>query len=885
MRHFFTLIAALLVSAFTYAQKPQTVPGDLIVQLVAGKSMDHVLQSNQLLNGQPTGIRVNRMLSPQMRAYLVQFDPQVNNNAMLQQVFAHPAVSAVQFNHVIQNRNTPNDPQLGQQWHHINANDADVDSELAWDITTGGLTALGDTIVVCIVDDGTRFNHPDLVDNQWVNHNEIPDNNIDDDGNGYVDDYFGWNPEDDNDDVNSGSHGVDVAGMVGARGNNSTGVVGVNWHVKLMTVTYGNLDDASVVEAYTYPLTMRQLYAQSGGTKGAFVVATNSSWGINNGNPADAPIWCAFYDTLGAYGILSAGATANAQINVDVNGDLPTGCASDYMISVTATNDVDVRTFSGFGLTTIDLGAPGEDVRTTTGSNGYGTTSGTSFASPMVAGAIALLYSAPCVSLAAIAHADPELAAQYVRQYLLDGVDVVPNLVGYTVTGGRLNLRGALDQLIINCEGAGCIAPLNVNVSGVTDVQGSVTWSSVPNILGFDVRYGLIGGNDTLTAFNVTSPFLMTELVACSNYWVSVRSNCETDSSAWSADKLFASDGCCVPPPNISVLSIQETTATANWGSVFAAQSYLVQWREVGTQIWQEQNNVTTTTFAITTLQGCTEYEVRVATNCVGSTTSFISAGVFRTLGCGACTDQTYCASEGVVTFEWIGNVTIGDFTNTSGGINGFEDYTDLESIELRQGETYAVSFTPAFAGNTYREHFRVWIDYNQNGVFANSNEKAFDDATGSTTTVTGTITIPANAPLGSTRLRVSMAYGAAFGGDYPQNACDSGQDGQVEDYCVTILESNGDTSGIAEAGYGTQFGIEVFPVPVVDVLHLRMLHNDSRPSTVRVIDALGRQVLAFPTTGDETHSIDVTKLGAGVYFIEAIANGATIGRARFVRF
>jgi hypothetical protein len=138
---------------------------------------------------------------------------------------------------------------------------------------------------------------------------------------------------------------------------------------------------------------MRQRYNQTNGAEGAFVVATNSSWGINNGNPANAPLWCAFYDTLGAYGILNAGATANAQINVDVSGDLPTGCISDYLISVTATNNNDVRTFSGFGANTIHLGAPGEAVRTTSGSSNYTTTDGTSFATPMVAGAIALFAS------------------------------------------------------------------------------------------------------------------------------------------------------------------------------------------------------------------------------------------------------------------------------------------------------------------------------------------------------------------------------------------------------------------------------------------------------------------------------------------------------------
>ncbi len=125
---------------------------------------------------------------------------------------------------------------------------------------------------------------------------------------------------------------------------------------------------------------MRNMYNTSNGTQGAFVVATNASWGIDQGNPANYPVWCAYYDDLGSVGILNCGATANAQFDIDVVGDMPTGCSSDYMVSVTATNNQDVRTFSAFGATTIDLGAPGENVFMTAAGNSYGASSGTSFA-------------------------------------------------------------------------------------------------------------------------------------------------------------------------------------------------------------------------------------------------------------------------------------------------------------------------------------------------------------------------------------------------------------------------------------------------------------------------------------------------------------------------
>ena len=270
---------------------------------------------------------------------------------------------AAQFNHEVQSRETlPDDPALNQQWHHVQNGDHDIDSDLAWDITTGGQTADGTRIVVAVLEGGgANYNHIDLIDNHWVNGQEIPDNGIDDDNNGFVDDYNGWHAQNNNDNIGGGGHGTSVSGMIGATGNNGSGGVGVNWDVEIMQVDmgFGGLSEANVIAAYDYPYEMRVLFNESQGARGAFVVATNASWGIDLANPANYPIWCGFYDTLGEAGILNCGATANQQYNIDTQGDMPTGCSSPYMVSVTATNNQDVRTFSGYGATTIDLAAPG----------------------------------------------------------------------------------------------------------------------------------------------------------------------------------------------------------------------------------------------------------------------------------------------------------------------------------------------------------------------------------------------------------------------------------------------------------------------------------------------------------------------------------------------
>ena len=483
MSHFslFTALVVSLSCATSWGQKTiqnppagTAVPGEVIVKLDTRFQPEAITDKGIFYHGIPADLQLKETLSALSGIYLFSYDDvAMNEDMMLRTLNGLPFVEAAQLNHYVEERATPNDPQFGSQWHHIDASDNDIDSDLAWDITTGGATANGDRIVVAVLEGGgSNYNHVDLIDNHWVNLAEVPGNGIDDDGNGFVDDYNGWNASSGSDAISAGGHGTSVSGMIGATGNNGTGVAGVNWDVDIMQIQMGGLTESNVIAAYNYPYTMRNLYNTSGGTQGAFVVATNASWGIDGANPANYPVWCAYYDDLGAVGILNCGATANNNVNIDVVGDMPTGCGSDYMVAVTATNDNDVRTFSGYGATTIDLGAPGENVFLPSGSTGYGGTSGTSFASPCVAGGIALVYSAPCADLASNALLTPQATADAVRSYILNGVDQVANLAGETVTGGRLNVRNALDLAIEDCNpDIGCTDPTACNYSpeAITD--------------------------------------------------------------------------------------------------------------------------------------------------------------------------------------------------------------------------------------------------------------------------------------------------------------------------------------------------------------------------------------------------------------------------------
>jgi hypothetical protein len=371
---------------------------------------------------------------------------------------ANPWVQAAQLDHKVTPRETiPDDPEFSDQWSLKNTGqgggtpDADIDAPEAWDITTSGVTLLGDTIVVAVVDGGMMLSHSDLEDNLWVNRGEIPGNNIDDDGNGYVDDVNGWDAYSSDGSIPSDGHGTHVGGIVSARGNNGLHVSGVNWEVKLMAIAGSSSNTSTVLEAYGYALDQRIVYDSSNGGQGAFVVATNSSFGVDfaDCSSGDYVLWDNMYTALGEAGILSAAATINSNANVDTDGDVPTGCESEYLVTVTNTTRNDAKNSgAAYGATTIDLGAPGSNILSTYSNGSTSSLTGTSMATPHVAGAIGFLHAAASNGFAQYYKNSPADAALDLKEILLAGVDTLGSLEGITVSGGRLNLYNS--ALLVN---------------------------------------------------------------------------------------------------------------------------------------------------------------------------------------------------------------------------------------------------------------------------------------------------------------------------------------------------------------------------------------------------------------------------------------------------
>ncbi len=800
MKKFFLILFLVVGTSISplRAQQLDRVQGELLVKLLPTTDIKAWAKEWHFFKGERTEIAVKELVSKPLDIWLISFDfGAINEYHFLAAVRKSGTVAQAQFNHLISYRETtPNDPLFTSQWQYINSGlngglaGADMDAELAWDISTGGVTAGGDTIVVCVIDSGIDLMHEDIQANLWINHNEIPNNDIDDDGNGFVDDYRGWNTINAvNDDDISGDprHGTSVSGIVGAIGNNGIGVTGVNWGVKIMMVANGlNTTEARVISSYSYPLALRKQYNETGGEWGAFVVATNSSWGLNFGEVEDAPLWCDMYDALGEVGVLSAGATANRIVDVDVDGDLPTSCPSDYLISVT---NIDRRNqkveAAGWGAVSIDLGAFGEDVFTLDSGNDYGPFRGTSAATPQVAGAIALLYSAPCDDFLDIVENAPAVAALEVKRYIMEGVKPNESLDGITVSGGVLNLNNSLTDFMEEC--GTCPPATNPDFAVLIDTAATVEWISFDINTRIDLRWRELGTPSWNEIPEASSPQTFPTLTACTMYEYQFKAYCESDTLDYSPSLVFTSDGCCDAPSEVQFGEITATTADVNWNSVLAAESYQLRYRLDEGGEW-DTITVADTFAMLTLLQACAKYEVQLQSICATDTKDFGSSFYFSTRGCGACLDLNYCITDFLEsTNEWIERVMIGPLDNMSGqDPDAYGDYTGLAVTQLEQGGSYPLMLVPGYGGVSFSEYFEVYIDLNQNGGFENS-EKVFDAGMASNLPVTGTLAIAPDAMMGVTRMRVIMQFQSVSG------TCPfSGQAfGEVEDYCVQIVPAN----------------------------------------------------------------------------------------------
>jgi len=415
--------------AGTAGAPTEAVPNEYLVGLAAG------LDEQTLIAKFKTECKVDTIRKLKLaNALHVRVQAGQNAGVAVSKMKAEKGVRYVEPNYLLRAFQTtePNDPRYPELWAMNNTGqnggveDADIDAPEAWAISRGSASVL-----VAVIDTGVDYRHPDLVANMWTNPDEIPNNNIDDDGNGFVDDVYGINAIDGTGDpMDDHGHGTHCAGTIGAVGNNGEGVAGVNWNVKIMALKFlsrfGGGSTADAITCLDYAV-----------AKNAKI--SNNSWGGYGYSQA-------LYDALARArdaGHLVIAAAGNDANDNDRMPAYPASYDLDNIVSVAATDNQDeLAWFSNYGATTVDIAAPGVEILSAAPGGGYQLMDGTSMAAPHVAGAAALILSV-----------DGSLSYSAVAGAIIANGDLIPAADGKTVSGMRLNIG----NIITGMSGSGAI--------------------------------------------------------------------------------------------------------------------------------------------------------------------------------------------------------------------------------------------------------------------------------------------------------------------------------------------------------------------------------------------------------------------------------------------
>ena len=318
----------------------------------------------------------------------------------------------------------PQDPRFGEQWALANdgqnggTQGADISAMRAWAVTTGT-----DKVVVAVLDSGVDYTHTDLAANIWVRPASVQP--YEDRQLGTIQDFHGYNALENNaDPMDENGHGTHCAGIIGAEGGNDIGIAGVNWKIQIMPLKFmnaggfGTTKDA--VEAINYVIDRKQ--------HGVNVRVISASWGSTQKSRALEDVIRKAYDE----GILFVAASGNASTNNDRSPHYPS--SYDNVISVAALDRNDqLASFSNYGVKSVQIAAPGKDILSTWLGDAYEEHSGTSMATPVVAGVAALVIAN-----------QPRISVAELRQKLLASVDKLDSLNGKVASGGRINAAKAV---------------------------------------------------------------------------------------------------------------------------------------------------------------------------------------------------------------------------------------------------------------------------------------------------------------------------------------------------------------------------------------------------------------------------------------------------------
>jgi subtilisin family serine protease len=491
-------------AAYSQARQPKSpayVEGEVLVKLRADVADISDQDIPEFVFRAP-GAQVERLGGRARDINLVRLNGRLSVEQAVAQAQADPRVEYAEPNYIYETNDTrPNDPHFADEWGLQNpfsslsasATPADIGATRAWDITTGS-----DDLVVAVIDTGIDVSHEDLAANIWTNPREIAGNGLDDDNDGLIDDLHGWNFRDNKAsvfvDAGEDLHATHVAGTIGAVGNNGTGVVGVAWHTKIMSLKFlggskGSGSTANAVKAIDYAIFQKN--------HGVNVRVINSSWG----GPGASQALRDKIQEAGDNGIVFVCSAGNDGISNDGSSpDYPAAFAADLsnVISVAAIDSLDtLADFSNYGHAATTIAAPGQSIWSTLPNNSYGQLSGTSMASPHVTGVVALLLSYT-----------PELTPDKVKERIISTAEPTDALVSKINASGRVNAFNALTNNVVAAARPRIVrvsfAKTSLTIDGFGFINGSAAIEIEGNAVdgtAYDSSYAV--GNGTLSRLTV----------------------------------------------------------------------------------------------------------------------------------------------------------------------------------------------------------------------------------------------------------------------------------------------------------------------------------------------------------------------------------------------
>ncbi|MBK8954119.1 MAG: fibronectin type III domain-containing protein [Saprospiraceae bacterium] len=403
-----------------------------------------------------------------------------------------------------------------------------------------------------------------------------------------------------------------------------------------------------------------------------------------------------------------------------------------------------------------------------------------------------------------------------------------------------------------------CDAPTGLNTTSITNNSAILNWSAVSGAVSYRVEYKASSSGTWLTLHQnwTGTSYYLGGLSPATDYDWRVRTNCSSSNSTYSQSS-FTTTAPCGDPTNLS-WATSSNTANLSWSPVSGANTYSVDYKLASSGTWISTSGTGTNSISISGLTPG-KYDWRVKANCSGGSGNFVQSDFLIHCAAGGSN-----ADNGYIDF-----VGLGSISRTSGNDGGYYDATSM-STNLQASGSYTISLSPGYPGVKKKVYFRVYIDYNRDGDFTDTGEKAVQTTYNNFGNKSVSFIVPGTASPGKTRMRVIMSTTGQ------QTSCSNYASGETEDYSIILMAAP--IQKIEETTQAVEFAFTVFPNPAKEQITIKYhLEKNDEQVAFRIVDFQGKAVggsRLYGNAGENQHSIDIRSLAPGVYILQMVYSG-----------